>query len=225
MRSALAFLTPLGGARTPSPRALPWFPIVGALIGLGVGATWWGGTRVWSPGVGAALAIVADLALTGMLHVDGLGDSADGLLPHLPPARRLEVMAQPDIGAYGVAAIGSALLLELTVLASMRPDVVLVAALWAVTRGMAGVALSTMRYARPGGLADVFRGRSVGAVATLVVAFVVLLLREPFAAVAAVLGALVVLTLAQRKLDGYTGDVLGAAIVVAQVVGLLAAAA
>ena len=34
MREALAFLTPLPGARRPSSRALPWFPVVGAAIGL-----------------------------------------------------------------------------------------------------------------------------------------------------------------------------------------------
>jgi adenosylcobinamide-GDP ribazoletransferase len=225
VREALAFLTPLGGARTPTPRALPWFTVVGAAVGAGVGGAWWAGTRIWTPLVGAALAIVVDLALTGMLHVDGLADSADGLLPHLPRERRLDVMARPDIGAFGVAAIGGALVLELAVLASMRPDVVLVVALWSVTRGQAALALASMRYARPGGLAEAFRGRPAPAVAMLLVALAVLAVRAPAAALVSVLAAAGVLALAHRRIGGFTGDVLGAAIVVAQVLALLAAAA
>ena len=225
MRAALGFLTPLGGARTPSSRALPWFPVVGALVGVGVGGAWWLGTEVWNPAVGAALAIVADLALTGMLHHDGLGDAADGLLPHLPRERRLEVMRQPDIGAFGVAAIGAALLLQYAALSSMAVDVVLLVALLATTRGLAALALASRPYARPGGLADVFRGRSPLAWVVTGTAFVALVVGEPLAAFAALVTFAGVVALGERRLGGYTGDVLGAAIVVAQTAGILAAAA
>src|SRR5207244_10789980 len=88
MRRALAFLTPIGGAVPPSPDAVRWFPIAGLLIGLAVGGVWWGAAKFWPPAVAAALAVVADLALTGMLHFDGLVDSADGLVPPLPRRRR-----------------------------------------------------------------------------------------------------------------------------------------
>ena len=99
VRRALAFLTPLGRAAVPDSRTMSWFPVVGALVGAVVGCVWWGADRLWPPAVAAALTVAADLALTGMLHVDGLADSADGLLPHLPRKRRLEVMADPAIGA------------------------------------------------------------------------------------------------------------------------------
>ena len=225
MRAALGFLTPLGGARTPSSRALPWFPVVGALVGLGVGGAWWVGTEVWKPAVGAALAIVADLALTGMLHHDGLGDAADGLLPHLPRERRLEVMRQPDIGAFGVAAIGAALLLQYAALSSTAVDVVLLVALLASTRGLAALVLAARPYARPGGLADVFRGRAPVAWVVATGAVVLLAIVEPLAAVIALLAFTGVIALGERRLGGYTGDVLGAAIVVAQTAGILAASA
>src|SRR3954469_8033716 len=98
-RQALSFLTPIGGAATPSPRALPWFPVVGAAIGAALGGVWWLAAGVWpaaaAPPTGAALGgvwglaaevgpaavaaavvVAADLALTGLLHLDGLADSA-----------------------------------------------------------------------------------------------------------------------------------------------------
>src|SRR3954451_21883132 len=113
MRRALAFLTPLpvGRAGAPDRRSLAWVPVVGALIGLALGGIWWGAEHIWPPAVAAALVVLADLALTGMLHMDGLVDSADGLLPHAPTEGheeeggrqwRLDVMQQADIGAFGV---------------------------------------------------------------------------------------------------------------------------
>jgi adenosylcobinamide-GDP ribazoletransferase len=107
MRRALAFLTPLFGASEPRPATLTWFPFAGALLGLALGALWWGAERVWPAAVAAAIVVAADLALTGLLHVDGLADSADSLLPHLDRARRLEVMATTDVGAFGVATVGA----------------------------------------------------------------------------------------------------------------------
>src|SRR5207248_7771705 len=84
VRRAVSFLTPFGGATTPSPAALEWFPVVGAAIGLVLGGWWWLVDRAWSNAVSAGLVVAADLALTGMLHLDGLADTADGLLPALP---------------------------------------------------------------------------------------------------------------------------------------------
>jgi adenosylcobinamide-GDP ribazoletransferase len=47
--------------------------------------------------------------LTGLLHLDGLMDSCDGLLPPRDPARRLEIMKDSRVGAFGV--VGAILLL------------------------------------------------------------------------------------------------------------------
>ena len=62
-----------------------------------------------------------------MLHFDGLVDSADGLLPPLDRGRRLAVMADPDVGAFGVAAGAAVLSAALGGLAALRPGVLLVA--------------------------------------------------------------------------------------------------
>lgn len=228
MRAALGFLTPLGGARTPTARALPWFPVVGALIGLGIGATWWGAERVFPPTVAAAVALVVGLALTGMLHIDGLGDSADGLLPHLTRERRLEVMSQPDIGAYGVAAIGGALLLQFAALSSMEPSVVLVMSICALSRAMLAADLALGRYAKAEGLASAFRGAGQGTaniVGLLGAGAILLSWPNVGPAVGGLLAGLGVLAFANRRIGGFTGDVLGAALVVTETVALVLASA
>jgi adenosylcobinamide-GDP ribazoletransferase len=231
MRRALAFLTPLFGASEPRPGTLGWFPLAGAALGLVVGAVWWGAERVWPAAVAAAIVVAVDLALTGMLHVDGLADAADGLLPHLDRARRLEVMATPDVGAFGVATVTGVLLLRWTALAVTAPSPLLLGGLWCASRTAMAVTARRVPYARPDGLAAAFLGRralataAVGTVLSLALAFA-----GPgavgIAAVGGVaLGAALVVALAWRRIGGFTGDVLGAAGVVGETSGLLVAAA
>lgn len=228
MRAALAFLTPLGGARSPSARALPWFPVVGALIGAVVGSSWWAANELFPPAVAAAVALVIGMAMTGMLHIDGLADSADGLLPHLTRERRLEVMAQPDIGAFGVAAVGGALLLQFAALSSMAPDVLLVVSVCATSRAMLAADLALGRYAKRDGLATAFQGAGSGtanAVGLMGVGAVVVAGPDFPAVLGGVLAGLGVLIFANRRIGGFTGDVLGATLVIFETVALVLATA
>jgi cobalamin 5'-phosphate synthase/cobalamin synthase len=233
-RQALAFLTPLGGAASPTRAAFVWFPIVGALLGLLLGSIWWATEAALGPFAAAAVVVAADLALTGAIHFDGLIDSADGLLPHLPPERRLTVMAEPHIGAFAIATGVSALLLRtaaLTALGTARP--LLLAAVWCVARTAMTVTALTGRYARTHGLASSFLSEPnlkwlpPAAIGT-VLAVGLAVLDGPgsvIAIAAAGAGAAGVGALARRRIGGFTGDTLGAGGVIAETVGLLSAAA
>ena len=231
VRQAVAFLTPLGGSRTPSPGALRWFPAVGFGLGLALGAIWWGADQLWPAPVAAAVVLAADLGLTGVLHVDGLMDSADGLLPPLRPERRLEVMAAPDVGAFGVATALAVMLLRWVALASAAPAPLLLAALWCTSRTAMVATAGSLPYARPAGLATSFLGGrwTAPAVAGAVVAVAAAAwwrpLAGPVAVAAAAAGATTVAVLARRRIGGFTGDVLGAGGIVAEPVGLVVASA
>ena len=248
-RQALAFLTPLGGAASPTRAAFVWFPVVGSLLGLVLGSIWWTTEEALGVFAAAALVVAADLALTGALHFDGLLDSADGLLPHLPAERRLAVMAEPHVGAFAIATGTTALLLRtaaLTALGTARP--LLLAALWSLSRTAMAVTALTGRYARSHGLASSFlsepaagEGATAGEdlaaagrtwVAPAVIGAVLFLglavVHDPSSLVAiaaAGVAAAGVGVLARRRIGGFTGDTLGAGGVVAETVGLLTAAA
>jgi adenosylcobinamide-GDP ribazoletransferase len=231
MRRALAFLTPLFGASEPRPQTLGWFPLVGAALGLVLGALWWGAEWVWPPAVAAAIVVTADLALTGLLHVDGLADSADGLLPHLDRPRRLEVMATSDIGAFGVATVTAVLLLRWAALAAMAPSPLLLGGLWCASRTAMAFTARTVPYARPGGLASSFLGGRalptaiVGGALAVALAFAGPGMPGAVAVGAVVVGAAAVVALACRRIGGFTGDVLGASGMVGETAGLVVAAA
>ncbi|MDP8975728.1 MAG: adenosylcobinamide-GDP ribazoletransferase [Actinomycetota bacterium] len=230
-RQAVAFLTPLGGARAPSRAALRWFPVIGLALGAALGWIWWGAAQLWPAPVAAALVVAADLGLTGLLHADGLVDSADGLLPPLPRGRRLEVMATPDVGAFGVATAVAVLLLRWAALASTTPDPLLLAALWCASRTAMVITAGVLPYVRSGGLAAPFVGGrwvvtgTAGALATLALGVWWRPLAGPAAVAAAGAGAAVVAVVARRRIGGFTGDVLGAGGMVAETLGLVVAAA
>lgn len=232
MRSALAFLTVLGGWRPPDRKAVLWFPAVGAAVGAGVGGAWWGGWWLWRAPAAAVAAVAADAALTGMIHLDGLVDSADGLLPHLSRQRRLQAMADPATGAFGVTVGGLALLARWAALDTLRPSVLLVASIWCASRTWMAVTMGAVPYARAGGgLGDAFAGARVVPVAAIGTAMAMAMavawhpLRGVVALLAGTVAAAGVVALAYRRLGGFTGDVLGAGAVVGETVALLAAAA
>ncbi|MHB8670572.1 MAG: adenosylcobinamide-GDP ribazoletransferase [Acidimicrobiales bacterium] len=244
MRRAIAFLTALGGtgSGSPTPRTLDWFGVVGAGIGLALGGLWWLSVRSWPAPVAAAVVVAADLAMTGLLHFDGLVDAADGLLPHLPRGRRLEVMEEPSVGAFGVGVAGATLLLRWSALAAISPArPLLIAGLWCASRSAMALTARTQRYARPeGGLADAFLAApspSVPRAAGVVVVPVVGIIggvglataaqgvQGAASVVAGVAAAAMVVALARSRIGGFTGDVLGALGVVAETLGLVVAAA
>jgi adenosylcobinamide-GDP ribazoletransferase len=214
-------------------------------MGLALGGLWWVASKAWTAPVAAALVVGADLGITGMLHFDGLVDSADGLLPPLPRARRLDVMADPGAGAFGVVAAGATLLLRWATLAALRPGVVLIGGLWCLSRTAMALVARTQPYARrEGGLATAFAGgsdrpdvlpppvttrqwASLAAGGGLAAGLLLWWRLGPGAAsgAAALVAAGLVLLLARRRLGGYTGDVLGACGVLAETAGLVVAAA
>jgi adenosylcobinamide-GDP ribazoletransferase len=236
MRRAIAFLTSFGGAAAPDPSAVAWFPVVGAVLGLALGGIWWLAARLWAAPVAAAVVVAADLALTGMLHFDGLVDAADGLLAHLDRSRRLEVMAEPGVGAFGLGAGGIALLVRWAALASLAPSAVLLVGVWAGARASMVVVMGLVPYARAehGGLASRFvperrRGTLVVGVLGLAGSLAVVMLYRTLPGAVAWLCAgsvgLAVVAFAVRRLGGYTGDVLGALGVAFETTALAVAAA
>jgi adenosylcobinamide-GDP ribazoletransferase len=245
-RGALGLLTVLGGSAPATAASVPWYPAVGAGLGSVLGVMWWGLDEVLPPFVGAGVVVAADLALTGMLHFDGWIDAADGLLAHLDRERRLAVMAEPQVGAFGITAAACLLALRVAALGSIRPPslakrVLLLGALWAASRATMALATLHLPYARRSGMVSAYgagpRARAVpttplhsfSSVVAVALSAAALLGWHLKAAPAVLAGELAasgaVLALARRKLGGYTGDVLGAAGVAAETAGLVVAAA
>ena len=235
MRRALSFLTVLGRAAEPNERTLSWFPLVGIAVGAVVGTSWWVAGRVWPAALAAVVAVAVDAAVTGCLHLDGLADAADGLLPAVGRARRLEIMADPRIGAFGAVALVLVLSLRVTALAVTVARPLVIVGLWCGSRTMMGVVARTLPYAHAdGGTASAFTGAeghsaasrygvaAYGMGAALAAAAVGAGARGLVVVGTEVVAMLGVVWFARRRIGGYTGDVLGAMGVIGETAGLLA---
>jgi len=238
VRRALSFLTVLGGAAEPNERTLSWFPLVGIAVGAVVGTSWWVAGRVWPAALAAVVAVAVDAAVTGCLHLDGLADAADGLLPAVSRVRRLEIMADPRLGAFGAVVLVLVLSLRVTALAVTVARPLVIVGLWCGSRTMMGVVARTLPYAHAGGgTASAFtspEGHSAasrygvaayGMGAAFAFATVGAGAHGLVVVAAEVVAMLGVVWFARRRIGGYTGDVLGAMGVIGETVGLLALAA
>jgi adenosylcobinamide-GDP ribazoletransferase len=236
--AALAFLTrlPLPGRRGTGPddvlRAAPFFPLVGAALGLGVGGAAVGLATVVPALLAGLLAVALEVALTGALHVDGLADSADGLAGH-DRDHSLAIMRDHSLGAYGACALVLDLAIKAAALATLAEAQALapIVAALAISRATPLPLARLLPYARQDGTG---RALATGAGNRLVatgigLAMVIAVAVSGADALALLLGAAVVTAAvaiaARHRLGGVTGDVMGAAVELAAVGALVVASA
>lgn len=210
------------------------YPLVGAAIGALSGLVWFAGQFA---GLGlsltAGLVVGLQILITGAMHEDGLADFSDGLGGARDRDSVLATMRDSRIGTYGVVALVLAIGLRWTAIASLGLHMALPGLICSAMLGRLVMALVPrfMPYARDTGLGALVARPPRGAlVAAVLVSVPVLLLHAPIAvAVAAVVSSAVaagwIAILARRRIGGYTGDVLGAAGLVAEIAALLVFAA
>ena len=123
--AALSFLSavPVGRAVELGPRDLrlgaALFPAIGAVIGALVALVAWGSAQVLPPFVAAVLGIAVGVAVTAALHLDGLGDVADGIGASLAGSDPALAMRDPRSGTFGIAAVVLDLLLKTSTLSAL----------------------------------------------------------------------------------------------------------
>jgi len=222
LTGAVSLLTRIPVRAAPGPealaRAVPWFPVVGAALGLGIALVFVGAAELLPPFVAAALAAAAGALATGALHEDGLGDVADAFAGGLDRAHRLEILADPHQGTFGVLAIATALLLRVGCVATLDAwsALALLPSAHALSRGAAIGLMRRLPPATPGGLGASYAGALTpgrAAAGVLLAAALAAALVGGWALPAVLLSgsaAGAVGALALRRIGGLAGDVLGA---------------
>jgi adenosylcobinamide-GDP ribazoletransferase len=122
LASAFRTLTiiPLWGKESTSPAtALYWFVPVGAFLGAIISLAGYTSVALSLPFVGAALIVTLQVILTRAFHLDGLADTADGFYGGWTAERRLAIMKDSHIGAFGVIAVVLALVGKIAAIASV----------------------------------------------------------------------------------------------------------
>ena len=209
----------------PVGRAMAWYPLVGLLLGGCLAGAWW---LLGSAGelLRGALVVTLWAVLTGGLHLDGWADCCDGLLATCSRERRLEILRDPRLGAFGATGLGLLLLIKVAAVASLSGPSALamapVAARWVLV-----LAARRWRSARPGGMGDAFRaglGRRELALAGATMVAVAWLLGGQILVITALITAALLGNFAASRLGGLTGDVYGAIVEASETAALVVAA-
>jgi adenosylcobinamide-GDP ribazoletransferase len=222
------------------------FPAVGWLVGAFSGAIFAAlalalPANAFMPMVAAALSTVASVWLTGGFHEDGLADVADGLGGSVSRERALEIMKDSRIGAYGAMALALVLLSKVALLAllgahSLQTGLAallgahVVSRFWplVLVRTLVHVGDTAVSKSKP--VADqISAGALVLALAWCLPALALLAHTQGLAFVASAtiatgLACASMWRLFARRLQGFTGDCLGATQQVCEIAFYLAAA-
>jgi len=204
-------------------RCAKYFPAVGICIGLLSATVLLLAGAVWGPVVAALLAVAASIVLSGALHEDGLADTADGFGGGWSVEKRLAIMKDSRIGAYGVLALAFGIALRVAALAEMprwSGAAALIAA-HAAARITPALVMNALPYA--GDTAAMKVSYSDGPVSAhdmrfAAIVVVCALVPLAFTSILSVISGLLLGALfaaaivlwARKLIDGYTGDVLGA---------------
>ena len=186
-----------------------------------------------SVGIAAALTLTATMLATGCLHEDGLSDVADGFGGGKTRERKLEIMRDSRIGAYGACALIISVLIRWSAIADIGGPILVFCGLIAAHAASRAV-LPAFMFLLPPARAD---GLATGAGKVPVrVAFVGALLGGAAlfslglsGAVPAIICLGVVFAgfwlLCLRQIGGQTGDTLGALQQIGEITVLVVAAA
>jgi adenosylcobinamide-GDP ribazoletransferase len=201
-------------------QALFWFPWVGALLGGLYAAAALSLGSLWPLPVAAALVTALTVVLTRGLHLDGLADTLDGLGGGRDPASRLAVMKDSRLGAFGAVGLVVVLLLKYALLLALleKGRFAGLVLFPAVSRWGLVLLAFLSPYARPeGGLGRAMiegvTSRTLTGATLAALGLSLVLFRMQGLLVLAAAGLLVLAwsRFFQRTLGGITGDVLGAA--------------
>lgn len=214
-------------------RGIVGFPLIGLIVGL-IGGVVFTLLAPWCGVPLAALGYVLALALvTGAFHLDGLADTCDGVFSARKREQMLEIMRDSRLGTNGGLALIFIVVAKVLVVSELAlrdmPMLVTLTAASVAGRTVIVLLMYRQRYAREGnGLGNIYIGKVTGkqTAATLAGgAILTLLLGKGAAVLALVITMAVVWLLATyllRRLGGQTGDTLGAAAEVGELVFLLA---
>ncbi len=234
---AWQFLTILPGGKSHpdiSPRdlgrSMSCYPLVGLMLGVILWAAYGLFSHIFPRTLCDGLVILLLVIITGALHLDGLADTLDGMAAGKSAGERLQIMRDHRVGTFG--AVGLILILGVKFLAlnSLPEEIIGKTLLVALVLSRWSMVQLTYRtpYARPeGGLGKIFkenvrkREMLIATAFSLVAAVFLLRLWGLVLWLAVGVSALGIQLFFEKKIGGVTGDILGAANEIHEILVLL----
>jgi adenosylcobinamide-GDP ribazoletransferase len=234
---AWRFLTILPGGKKDADigsrdlgRSMSYYPLVGLLLGVILWAAYGLFSHAFPRPLCDGLIILLLAILTGALHLDGLADTLDGMAAGKSTEERLRIMRDHRVGTFGVVGLILTLGVKFLALNSLPEEITGKTLLVALVLSRWSMVQLTYRapYARPeGGLGKIFkenvkkREMVIATAFSLIVATFFLRFWGAVLWLAVGVSALGIQLFFEKKIGGVTGDILGAANEIHEILVLL----
>lgn len=225
---ALSFFSriPVPSTLAYSPKLLNqsgrYFSFIGLIIASILSVLFWLFTPTLPNHISVLLIIIASLLLTGAFHEDGLADMADGIGGGQTLEQRLSIMKDSRLGTYGTVTLVSALALKYALLLEIANNGQFVVCLligYALSRSVSASLIYSMDYVSD---PDTSKSKPLARKQTLFELFIVVIVGLSTLALLPLYTAFIVIFILivfrqlfahwlKSRIGGYTGDCLGAA--------------
>ncbi|WP_238882207.1 adenosylcobinamide-GDP ribazoletransferase [Clostridium sp. YIM B02551] len=202
-------------------KGVAFFPLVGLIVGVLEAAIFYIGSRVFPFNISIFITVISHVVITGAIHIDGLGDTIDGIFSGRSKEKILEIMKDSRVGTFGALGIIFLIVGKISTLSSINPIEVYKGIILApiISRTLITLLMYKRKYAREKeGMGDLFIGvlekknfvialltgitlisiigRKKGVILLIICFFFTILFRNYI----------------EKRIGGVTGDILGASV-------------
>lgn len=202
-------------------KGVAYLPLVGLIIGGIEALVYYLSLRIFSPNIATLFVIIAHLVVTGAIHLDGFGDTIDGLFSGRSKERILEIMKDSRVGTFGALGLIVLILGKFLAIKEMQQNEVIRGIIIApvIGRTLMTLLMYKRKYARDKeGLGDLFIGvleRKNFIIALVLGVVITLAIGREKGIILILIMAIITLLFrnyVESKIDGVTGDILGASV-------------
>lgn len=201
--------------------------LVGLVTGILTAMVYAIAAHLWPADVAIVLSMIFSVYITGAFHEDGFADTCDGFGGGFTPERKLEIMKDSRVGAYGLIGMVLILMLKFTILTSITEVATALIVAHVLSRSLAVSYIFTHGYVRQTEESKLKVAKSPSsssdfAYLTMIALLTLVIFTSAKTSVLLILGLLVLRWLCSRwmmrQVGGYTGDALGAVQQISEVV-------
>ena len=208
-------------------KSIKYFPLVGAIIGIFLyGINILAGKITENRQIAAIIIIIAEIFITGLIHIDGLADTADGLFSYAEKEKILEIMRDSRVGTNGAVALILYFMTKVILLSEIRPEYIILYPV--ISRLSTSINAGLGEYARKNGMSNGIIAKNgkkeavISIIITMILSFIILKVKGLIILIFAILFILLLMKGVKRKIGGITGDTMGASLELTSILVLLA---
>ena len=198
-------------------KSVKYFPLVGAIIGVFLFAVnFLAGKITGNRQIIAIALIIAEILITGLIHIDGLADTADGLLSYAKKEKMLEIMKDSRIGTNGTVALILYFIAKFVFLSQVKSGYLFLYPI--ISRLSTSMNAGLGEYARKGGMSNGIIERNgekeaiISIVVTALLSFGIMRMKGLAVLFLAIIFILWFMKNVKGKIGGITGDTMGASL-------------